>query len=79
MKFYEVVKKLQKENDGYLVLVKCGIFFTAVGKDAVILHDKLNMNVSCFKEEICKTRFSGYKSREVYNSITNERYFVCDV
>ena len=38
MKFYDVVEELQKDNKGYIVLVRCGIFFTAIGKDAVILQ-----------------------------------------
>ena len=34
MKFIEMVKEIHnlKENEGYLVLVRCGIFFDAVGK-----------------------------------------------
>ena len=74
-----MVKKLQEENDGYLVLVKNGIFFNGIGKDAVILHDKLNLNVSCLKEGMCKARISSNKSGKIYNGITNEKYIFCNV
>ena len=37
MKFLEKVEQLQRENEGYIVFVKCGVFFDVIGKDAVIL------------------------------------------
>ena len=56
MKFLEVVKELQddKLNDGYIVLIQNGIFFVGIGKDAVLLHDILGLQVICLKENICK-------------------------
>lgn len=54
MKFGKIVEKLQEENKGYVVLVKCGIFFNAIGKDAVILSEILGLNVICFYDEVCK-------------------------
>ena len=54
LKFNEVVEKLQNKNEGYLVLVRCGIFFVGVGKDAVILQNITNLKPVCLKEEICK-------------------------
>ena len=54
MKFLEIVKKLQKENSGSIVLVRCGAFFVAVGKDAVILSEKLNLKVTCITRRTCK-------------------------
>ena len=38
MRFIEKVEELQRENEGYIVFVKCGIFFDVIGKDAVILQ-----------------------------------------
>lgn len=54
MKFYEIIKKLQEENKGYITLVKCGVFFVAIGKDAVILSERFGLNVICFKDGMCK-------------------------
>ena len=53
-KYYEIVKKLQEENKGKIVLVRNGIFYCAIGKDAVLLHNILGYIPVCFKEKICK-------------------------
>ena len=56
MKFLNIVEKLQtaQENEGYLVLIRCGVFFEGIGKDAVILSEKFGLNPICIKEKICK-------------------------
>ena len=54
LKFYEIVKDLQDKNEGYLVLVRSGIFFVGVGKDAVILQNITTLKPVCLKEGICK-------------------------
>lgn len=54
MKFLEIVRNLQKENSGSIVLVRCGAFFVSVGKDAVILSEKLNLKVTCITRRTCK-------------------------
>ena len=53
-KYYEIVKKLQEENKGKIVLVRNGIFYCAIGKDAVLLHNILGYIPVCFKEGVCK-------------------------
>jgi len=54
MKFYDIVRKLQKENEGYIILVRCGIFYNAIGKDAVFMQEKFGLGTICIKNEICK-------------------------
>ncbi len=56
MKFLEIVEALQKEekNQNKIILVKCGVFFVAIGKDAILLHETLGLNVTCIKPGICK-------------------------
>ncbi|MDO5556569.1 MAG: hypothetical protein Q4G09_08320 [Clostridia bacterium] len=54
MKFHEVVEKVQSENPGYIVLIRSGIFFVAVGKDAIMLNKLFNFKLICFKEKTCK-------------------------
>ncbi len=58
MKFVEEIEKLQKENQGYIVLVKNGIFFVAIGKDAIELNSKLGLKLTCMRQELCKASFS---------------------
>ncbi len=59
MKYLELVEKLQKENVGYIVLIKNGIFFVGVGKDAIILNEMLGLKLTCMKKGLCKVRFSN--------------------
>lgn len=42
MSFKKIVETLQEaeENEGFLVLIRCGVFFVGIGKDAVILTEK---------------------------------------
>ena len=54
MKFYDLVKKLQNENEGYIILVRCGIFYNAIGKDAVFMQEKFGLGTICIKSETCK-------------------------
>lgn len=54
MRFLEKVEKLQEENEGYMVFVKCGIFFDVIGKDAVVLHELCGFAPICIKENTCK-------------------------
>lgn len=54
MKFYEKLKTIQQQNKGKIILIRNGVFFIAVGKDAVLMHQILNLKTICFKENICK-------------------------
>ena len=73
-KFVEKVKRLQQKNPGKIVLIRSGIFFCGIGKDAVILNNlikykpiciqsgicKIGIPVSCFKQVIPKLVQTGY-------------------
>ena len=67
MKFTDEVCKLQKENEGTVILVKNGIFFVAVGKDAVFLSEKIGLKKTCMKEKLCKVGFSIQSSEKYMN------------
>ena len=47
MRFTEAVETLQKQNPGTIVFVKNGIFFAALGKDAVALSDETRCSLNC--------------------------------
>ncbi len=57
MKFVQEIEKLQKENEGSIIIAKNGIFFVAIGKDAITLHEQLNLKLTCMKKELCKVGF----------------------
>ena len=51
-KFEEI--KNREENIGKIVLIRCGIFFIAIGNDSVLLNKLYGLKVTCFKENVCK-------------------------
>ena len=57
MKFVEIVENLQEENSGTVILVKNGIFFVAIGKDAIFLSRKMGLKKTCMKDGLCKVGF----------------------
>ena len=57
MKLVEEMKKIQKQYYGTIILVKNGIFFVAIGKDAIALHNTLGLKLTCMKPELCKVGF----------------------
>ena len=57
MGFSKMMELLQEKNKGKIVICSNGGFYIAVGKDAVMLHELLDLKVSCFKPEICKIGF----------------------
>ena len=57
MKLVEEMEKLQKQYYGTIILVKNGIFFVAIGKDAIALHNTLGLKLTCMKPELCKVGF----------------------
>ena len=78
-KLLDVVKQLQQYelNKGYIILVQNGIFFVGTGKDAVLLHDILGLQVICLKENVCKVGIP-VKSIEKYINllVSNDISFV---
>ena len=54
MSFYEFVKMLKKINPNKIVFVKCGVFFSCIGADAIIAEKVLNLKRTCFSKQICK-------------------------
>ena len=57
MSFKKLVEQLKnnEENKGYLLLIRCGVFFVGIGKDAVILSEELGISL--------KYNRSGYLDR----------------
>ena len=73
MKFYDVVEELQKENKGYITLIRCGIFFTAIGKDTVILQRLFGLAPVCIKKKVCKCGFPVVKVNKFINKFKESK------
>ena len=54
MKFSEKVRLLKKKVGNKILFVQNGNFYIAIGKDAVILHELLNLKRTCFIKYLCK-------------------------
>lgn len=54
MSFSSMLEILQEKEQGKIVLIKLGTFYIATGRDALLLHTKLNLKCTCFKNNICK-------------------------
>ena len=57
MSFSKMLEILKKKEEGKIVLVKLGTFYVAVGKDAVLLHKRIDLKCTCYKMNICKVGF----------------------
>ena len=66
MKYTEIIEKLQKEEKGKIIIVKCGAFFVSLGKDAVILHKLLGLKITCQKSKLCKV---GVPVSSIFNYV----------
>lgn len=78
MSFKKIVESLQKaeENEGFLVLIRCGVFFLGVGKDAVILTENLGVTNTCFAEGICKSSIPVCKIDKMISKIVSRNISV---
>ena len=54
MSFSQMLEILQDKDSSKVILIKLGHFYIATGRDAVLLHKKLNLKCTCFKNNICK-------------------------
>ena len=54
MKFVERCEELEEKEEGYIVLVRKGIFFTAIGKSAIELNKLFGLKPTCIKTRTCK-------------------------
>ncbi len=69
-----MMELLQKKNKNKIVLCNTGEFYIAVGKDAVLLHNLLDLQITCFKPEICKIGFP-ISSLEKYTDLIQEKNY----
>ena len=54
MSFSKMVEGLKERDKEKLLIIGLGAFYIAIGEDAVLLHEKLGLKCTCFKNLICK-------------------------
>ena len=74
MSFGKMVELLQQKDNGKIILVNSGSFYIARGRDAVLLHNILNLKVNCMEAEICKIGFPLNSLEKYTQLIEQEQY-----
>lgn len=74
MKFSNMVEILQERNEGYLILISCGNFYIAIGRDAILLNKILDFKLTCMKEGICKAGFPKSAIEKYEKILKRKRY-----
>ena len=57
MSFSTMLDGLKEQEKRKIVFIKLGTFYVAVGEDAVLLHNKLELKCTCYKNHMCKVGF----------------------
>ena len=74
MSFSKMIELLQNKEKGKIILVNSGNFYIARGKDAVLLHNVINLKVNCLETEVCKVGFP-LNSLEKYTKLIEEKQY----
>ena len=74
MGFCEMMKILQKREEGKIVICNLGNFYVAIGKDAILLNNLIGLKISCMKPQICKVGFPINSLEKYTNLLAKKRY-----
>lgn len=75
MSFSKMIELLQNKDKGKIILINSGACYIARGKDAVLLHNILDLKVNCMETEICKVWFLK-NSLKKHKTNTRKRIFI---
>lgn len=74
MSYLELMKKLCKENKGYIVIMRSGVFFTAIGANAIKFSEIFGFKLLCISEGICKCSFPKTALEEYTTKMKKSNY-----
>lgn len=74
MKLKEGIKKLQEKYPEYVILVKNGLFYNVIGKDAIILSEEFDLVKICFGNKICKIGINEHRIKEFLLELMKKNY-----
>lgn len=80
MSFKEDLLMLKRINKETIVIVQNGIFYIAIGNDAILLNKVLGLKCTCFARGICKVGFPIKSLRKYTTKLkeANYKYVVYD-
>lgn len=73
MDFLKLVKKIKDENVGKVCIVKSGIFYYSIDKDALVMEKYCKLDKICFSINLCKVGFP-INSLEKYMNMLKINY-----
>ncbi len=74
MGFSKMMELLQQKTKEKLFFCNTGNFYIAIGKDAVLLNNLIDLKLSCLKQEICKVGFP-INALEKYTELIAEKEY----
>ena len=72
MGFSKMIEEIQKIEKGKIILINCGIFYIARGRDAILLNKIVDLKLSCMESGACKVGFP-IASLEKYKKLIEEK------
>ena len=70
----EGIKILQENYPEYIILVKNGVFYNAIGKDAIIISKEFGLKTICFSKKICKVGINENRITEFTVKLIKKNY-----
>lgn len=74
MSFCKMIELLRSKEKGKIILINAGAFYIAIGRDAVLLHNILDLKVNCMEIETCKVGFP-INSLNKYTKLIQEKEY----
>lgn len=74
MSFSRMLEILQERSKDKIVLINAGAFYIATGKDAVLLHDKLDLKCTCFTNHMYKVGVPINSIQKYMKEIEKNKY-----
>lgn len=72
MGFSKMMELLQQKEKGKIIFCNAGNFYIAIGRDAVLLNDLIDLKLTCLKQEVCKVGFP-INALEKYTELIAEK------
>lgn len=74
MSFSKMMELLQIKHKNKIVICNAGEFYIAIGKDAILLSNILNLKLTCLKPEVCKVGFPITALEKYTDLIYEQKY-----
>lgn len=77
MNFLDFERKIKKENLGKVCIIRLGVFYYALEKDALVLEKHCNLDKICFSPNICKVAFPVMSIDKYIDMLIDQKISFC--